>query len=192
MAGDETQSQQNHPAVYQMKITLVGVAPLVWRRFQVCSEMTFYELHRTLQIVMGWRNYHLYLFNVNGTELSDPATTMELGTKNAEQIRLNDLLQDEPMQFRYEYDFGDRWEHEIEVEMRLEEEQRPYPICFEGERACPPEGSGGSRGYTRFLESLRERTRPMRLTDKGWVRLPYEPDVFDVNKVNAALSTLRC
>ena len=191
MAGTVTRSQRNHPAVYQMKVALVGVAPPVWRRFQVSSEMTFYELHRALQIVMGWRNYHLYLFNVNGIELSHPATTLALGTKNAEQIRLVDLLHDGTISFRYEYDFGDRWEHEVELEMRLVGMTRPYPLCLEGERACPPEGSGGSRGYTRFLESLRERTRPMRLTDKGWVRLPYEPDVFDVTKVNATLSLLR-
>lgn len=188
MAGDTTKSQPNQPAVLQMKITLIGVTPPVWRRFQVANEMTFYELHRTLQIVMGWRNYHLYLFNVNGIELSDPVTTLELGTKNAEQVHLSDLLHDGPMHFRYEYDFGDRWEHEIEVERWLVEETRPYPICLEGERAGPPEGSGGSRGYTRFLESLRERTRPMRLTDKGWVRQPYGPEVFDVDKVNAALA----
>lgn len=191
MAGDATTSQPNQPAVYQMKVTLIGVTPPVWRRFQVASEMTFYELHRTLQIVMGWRNYHLYLFNVNGTELSDPVTTLELGTKNAEQIRLNDLLHNGLMHFRYEYDFGDRWEHEIELEMRLTGEQRPYPFCLAGEQGCPPEGSGGSRGYTQFLEALRERTRPMRLTEQGWVRLPFEPDLFDVNKVNAALSTLQ-
>ena len=191
MAGDVTTPQYNQPAVYQMKVTLVGVAPPVWRRFQVDSEMTFYELHRALQIVMGWRNYHLYLFNVNGVELSDPVTTLELGTKNAEQIHLSDLLHDGPMRFRYEYDFGDRWEHEIELEMRLAGEARPYPICLAGERACPPEGSGGSRGYIRFLESLRERTRPMRLTEQGWVRLPFEPETFDIDKINAALSSLQ-
>jgi hypothetical protein len=190
MTGDAIPSQPNRPVVYQMKVTLVGVAPPVWRRFQVDSEMTFYELHRVLQIVVGWRNYHLYLFNVNGVELSDPVTTLELGTKNAEQIRLSELLQEEPMRFRYEYDFGDRWEHEIELERRLVGGERPYPICLEGEHPCPPEGSGGSGGYARFLASLRERTRPMRLTEQGWVRLPFEPDLFDVNKVNAALSSL--
>lgn len=191
MAGDATTSQPNLPAVYQMKVTLIGVTPPVWRRFQIANEMTFYQLHRTLQIVMGWRNYHLYLFNVNGTELSDPVTTLELGTKNAEQVRLGDLLHNGLMHFRYEYDFGDRWEHEIELEMRLEGEERPYPICLTGEHGCPPEGSGGSRGYIRFLESLQERTRPMRLTEQGWVRLPFERELFDVDKVNTALATLQ-
>jgi hypothetical protein len=191
MAGDVLTSQQNQPAVYQMKVTLIGVEPPVWRRFQVRSETSFYDLHRTLQIVMGWRNYHLYLFNVNGNELSDPVTALELGVKNAEQIHLSELLRDGISHFRYEYDFGDRWEHVIELEMRQNEVERPYPICQAGERACPPEGSGGSRGYTRFLESLRERTRPMRLTEQGWVRLPFEPDIFDIDKVNAALATLQ-
>ncbi|MCB9446429.1 MAG: plasmid pRiA4b ORF-3 family protein, partial [Ardenticatenaceae bacterium] len=158
MAGDTPMSQLNQPAVLQMKITLIGVTPPVWRRFQISSAATFYELHRALQIVMGWRNYHLYLFNVNGTELSDPATMLELGIKNAEQICLEDLLHDIPTRFRYEYDFGDRWDHDIELELRIEGETRPYPICLAGESACPPEGSGGSRGYARFRESLGERT----------------------------------
>ncbi|MEJ2748148.1 MAG: plasmid pRiA4b ORF-3 family protein, partial [Anaerolineae bacterium] len=63
--------------------------------------------------------------------------------------------------------------------------------CLAGANACPPEGSGGSRGYAQFLESLRDRTRPMRLTGQGWIRPPYERTPFDIDKVNAALAALK-
>lgn len=180
------------PIVYQMKVVLAGIAPPIWRRFQVLSDITFYELHRVLQIVMGWGNYHLYRFAVADTELSDPVTAAELEMKNAEQTTLIQLLHEETLRFAYEYDFGARWEHELLVEERVPlEGARPFPICLAGENACPPEGSGGSRGYTQFLASLQERTRPIRLTDQGWVRPPYEHTLFDIDKVNAALAALQ-
>ena len=58
--------------------------------------------------------------------------------------------------FEYEYDFGDSWLHEVLFEgcPRAEPGCR-YPLCVEGERACPPEDIGGTSGYQDFLESLR-------------------------------------
>jgi hypothetical protein len=59
------------------------------------------------------------------------------------------------LRFRYEYDFGDGWEHEILFEgcVRAEPKGR-YPVCLEGARACPPEDVGGVGGYEEFLEAL--------------------------------------
>lgn len=180
------------PVVYQMKVSLMGITPTIWRRFQVSSDVTFYDLHRVLQIVMGWGNYHLYQFVVAGVELSDPLTAVELGMKNAEQIGLRQLLDGNVARFVYEYDFSVRWEHELVVEERLPlAGERPLPHCLAGERACPPEGSGGSRGYTRFLESLRERTRPMSLVRPNQIVPPFRPEAFDLATVNANLAIQR-
>jgi hypothetical protein len=52
-------------------IKLVGTDPLVTRTFKVSSEMTIYELHHTIQVVMGWKNYHLYQFEVGDTDIAD-------------------------------------------------------------------------------------------------------------------------
>ncbi len=57
--------------------------------------------------------------------------------------------------FTYEYDFGDGWEHEILFEGCPEKEPgKQYPMCLEGERACPPEDVGGISGFYDFLEAL--------------------------------------
>jgi hypothetical protein len=47
-------------AVYQFKVTLCGLHPPIWRRIQVWEDATLAQLHRVLQMVMGWEDYHLY------------------------------------------------------------------------------------------------------------------------------------
>ena len=48
---------------YQLKITLDHVKPPVWRRVLVASDMTLYDLHRVLQIVMPWEGGHMWAFD---------------------------------------------------------------------------------------------------------------------------------
>jgi hypothetical protein len=54
--------------VYQIKVTLKGSKPPIWRRIQVTSATTLAQLHHILQCVMGWEGYHLYRFEVSGME----------------------------------------------------------------------------------------------------------------------------
>ena len=61
------------------------------------------------------------------------------------------------IEFVYEDDFGDSWEHEILVEKILPAEaEMAYPHCLKGKRACPPEDVGGVWGYEAFLEAIRD------------------------------------
>ena len=49
---------------YQLKITLESVEPPIWRRVVVPSEFTLYDLHRVVQIAMGWEDSHLHDFTI--------------------------------------------------------------------------------------------------------------------------------
>ncbi|MGX5845209.1 IS1096 element passenger TnpR family protein, partial [Mesorhizobium sp. ArgA1] len=52
------------------------------------------------------------------------------------EVTLTDLQLRVRQRIRYEYDFGDLWEHEIRVEAKLEREAgKVYPICIAGARA---------------------------------------------------------
>jgi hypothetical protein len=57
-----------------LKITLKGIKPPIWRRVQVPGNVTLYKLHKIIQVVMGWGNYHLYEFKIGDTYygLPDP------------------------------------------------------------------------------------------------------------------------
>ena len=41
-------------ALYQFKVSLRGISPQIWRRIQVWEDYTLDQLHRVLQVVMGW------------------------------------------------------------------------------------------------------------------------------------------
>ena len=50
--------------IYQFKVMLIGITTPIWRRIFVPGDCTLAQLHRVLQVVMGWENYHLYLFRI--------------------------------------------------------------------------------------------------------------------------------
>ena len=191
LANERSDRQMEQPVVYQMRVTLSSVEPPVWRRFQVRSDMTFYELHLALQAVMGWKNYHLYQFNVAGVELSDPVTAAEFGAGNAETVQLGHFLHGSVGSFLYEYDFCDNWRHEVVVEQRLSPAGNDhFPLCLAGERACPPENSGGLAGYAALLEALTDPTHPERAELLASVAGRFDPEAFDASKANLALQAL--
>src|SRR5262249_18002852 len=59
--------------VYQIKVTLKGSKPPIWRRMQITSDTTLVQLHRILQRVMGWEGSHLYQFVTGGIAYGDPS-----------------------------------------------------------------------------------------------------------------------
>src|SRR6266851_4547743 len=52
--------------VYQLRVVLRGVSPLIWRRLLVRSDSTIADLHRALQIAFGWSDEHLHRFVIHG------------------------------------------------------------------------------------------------------------------------------
>jgi pRiA4b ORF-3-like protein len=56
------QTVANHRVLYQLKITLQDIQPLIWRRIQVWEDITLGTLHTLLQIVMDWEDYHMHDF----------------------------------------------------------------------------------------------------------------------------------
>jgi Plasmid pRiA4b ORF-3-like protein len=178
--------------VYQIKVTLKGSKPPIWRRIQVTSETTLAQLHRMLQRVMGWEGYHLYRFVVGGMEYGDPRMLEEMEGEDARRVTLATLVRGEKCKFLYASDFGDRWEHELLVEKILpREEGKRYPLCLTGKRACPPEDCGGIWGYVGFLAAIRDPKHPEHKGMLEWIGGEFDPDVFDLDEVNTELQRLK-
>ena len=86
------------------------------------------------------------------------------------------------------YDFGDCWEHEIVLERILPAGKGiKYPICLEGERACPPEDCGGTPGYADLLEILGDPSHPDHEDMFAWLPGDFDSERFDVEGVNRML-----
>src|SRR5947209_10466316 len=100
--------------VYQLKVTLDGIRPPIWRRVEV-ADCTLLKLHDVIQIVMGWEGYHLWAFEIDGEQYGDDPTG-EMEMENARKVKLSALAEGGVKKFSYTYDFGDNWEHAIQIE----------------------------------------------------------------------------
>ncbi|MFM7160023.1 MAG: plasmid pRiA4b ORF-3 family protein [Planctomycetaceae bacterium] len=90
--------------------------------------------------------------------------------------------------FRYEYDFGDSWNHEVTFEgIHPAKPQHEYPLCVKGERACPPEDCGGFLGYFEILEACRDPKHAEHKTVRKWLGGPFDPEKFDAAAASAAM-----
>ncbi len=134
--------------VYQLHITLRGISPLIWRRVLVTSEHTIADLHDTLQILLGWSEFHLHCFLIHGNEYGIGYSGGMSFPDPADAVRLADFHFRPGERFIYDYDFGDNWTHDIQVERILPfEATRTYPVCIGGRRQGPPEDCGGSQAF---------------------------------------------
>ena|SRR5437016_2896140 len=130
--------------IYQLKVTLSDVKPLIWRRVLVQSDVTLAQLHTILQAAMGWENCHLHEFHIGGLTIGAPDPDAPRTLLNEKKVRLFDVLGKVGAKGVYTYDFGDGWEHSIFVEKILTPGPGVvYPICAAGKRRGPPEDSGG-------------------------------------------------
>lgn len=175
--------------VYQLKVALRGSEPLIWRRFQVRDDLTLAGLHKVLQAVMGWDDGHLHEFMISGQRYGKPDREL-WGTSviNERTVKLFQVLPKEGASFRYKYDFGDNWQHDIEVERRCPPEKGvEYPVCLAGERACPPEDCGGIWGYAALLEAISNPDHPDHEERLEWLGGPFDAEAFDLAAVNEAL-----
>jgi hypothetical protein len=173
--------------VFQLKITLKGSKPAIWRRLQV-KDCKLSRLHDIIQVVMGWEDCHLHQFDIDGRQFSRLKAELagDLDVEDADDYLLSELLQ-EKTKFRYEYDFGDGWEHQLTVEKVIKPEQgTQYPVCLAGARACPPEDVGGVWGYESFLQARQDPKHPEHADMMEW-HGPFDPEAFDGEAVNRTL-----
>jgi hypothetical protein len=172
--------------LYQFKITLLGSKPPIWRRIQV-TDCTLDKLHEHIQTAMGWENSHLHQFSIAGDRYGDPQLLGgmdDIKIKNSRKTKLSDILpaKGQKFRFKYEYDFGDGWEHEVLFEGCPEPAKgNNYPLCLEGERACPPEDCGGIWGYYDLLAALADPTHEQHDDFMEWIG-EIDPEKFDAKQ----------
>lgn len=173
--------------LYQFKITLNDSQPLIWRRIQV-KNCTLDKLHERIQTSMGWTNSHLHQFEINGERYGDPVLLDDgyddFYCVDSTVTKISEIVPKDGRRFgfTYQYDFGDNWEHEVVFEgcLRAESGQR-YPLCLEGERACPPEDVGGIGGYAEYLDALADPNHERYQEFLEW-RGPFDSEEFDAGK----------
>lgn len=142
-------------------MTLREVAPPVVRVIDVPAAYSLPELHLVLQVALGWTESHLHQFVARDLRYGVPDDDDWDDQQDEAGVRLRDM----PALFTYLYDFGDGWEHDVEVLGPGEDE----PGCRYGEGTCPPEDCGGPGGYADLLEALADPSHEEHEQMRDWV-----------------------
>ena len=187
-----SQQESASDTLFQFKITLMESEPPIWRRIQV-KDCTLDKLHEHIQTAMGWTNSHLHEFDINGQRHGNPEL-LDDGFEGFECVdstttMISDIVPkgNKGFDFKYEYDFGDGWEHEVVFEGYLPVEKgKKYPLCLEGEEACPPEDVGGVWGYAEMLEALADPKHERHEEYTQWAGT-FRREDFDAEKATKAM-----
>lgn len=186
----QRRKESSSPApVYQLKVSLQGAKPPIWRRIQVPGKTTLAQLHEIVQISMGWEDTHLHQFLIDRTCYCSAEEDDGLRTsrpKNEGKYTLHSLADKIQPSFNYIYDYGDDWIHQIKVEKILPVgEGKPYPLLITGRRACPPEDSGGIHGYMRLIDIMANPEDDEFEQTIEWLGPDFDPAYFGKQEISA-------
>jgi Plasmid pRiA4b ORF-3-like protein/Domain of unknown function (DUF1841) len=181
-------------AVYQVKISLRGARPPIWRRLRLPAAAMLGDVHDVIQAAFGWTDSHPHAFEAGGRRYSRPdfgLSDFEERFADEAQARLCVVVPATGGHLRYTYDFGDGWEHELVVEEILPSDGVPHAVCVAGRRAGPPEDCGGVWGYAELLDILADPGHPEHAERLDWLGYQHDPAAFDKDAINQALTDLR-
>jgi hypothetical protein len=179
----------------ELDLELQHVTPRIWRRIRVPADITLADLHHVIQAVMAWRDHHLHLFEIAGRDYGIPPEEdwerEQWDGIDDSTIGLSKALLDGSGAFEYCYDFGDEWRLAVS---RIGETITPGPSrveCVGGERAAPPEDSGGPHAYQELVNALAERGKKGLTPDqREWLPKGFDPARFDLDETNARLRSI--
>jgi hypothetical protein len=178
--------------IYQMKVTLLGTKPPIWRRILVPADLTLAQLHGVLQAAMEWDDSHLHEFRIGGEHFGMPDPTDSFGgprVRSERGVRLFQVLGYKGAKAIYAYDFGDDWEHSVVVEKVLvRDSETIVPVCMAGKKHAPPEDCGGVSGFYNLLDAIRDPAHEQHQELREWVGGNLDPEEFSVDDINERLT----
>lgn len=180
---------------YHLRIKLNNAPLPIWREFKVPSNVTLEFLSFIINELMGWEGIHLHEFRQKDTLYKNTACLQEnerMGfffsraeKRDTNHYTIADLLKEKGDRIKYEYDFGDSWEHDLWLKgvREYSPEEQHGIVVVKGTGACPPEDCGGVWGYAELLELLKKKRKTADDKERlKWYNLNnrFNPEDFEI------------
>jgi hypothetical protein len=161
----------------------------------VPADITLERLHYVLQAAMEWEDCHLHEFRIGRQRFGppDPSESFLGGpvSVNESKVRLFEVLKRQGAKAEYIYDFGDGWQHGIDVEKVLPPDPGlVYPICTGGKLSAPPEDCGGLPGFYGLLEAIADPAHERYEQSLEWLGDSFDPESFSAAAINQHLDKM--
>lgn len=187
-----------------IRAELADVKPVIWRRLEILPELRLDQVHSVLQVSFEWDDSHLHAFEIPGRSKRAPALrrfVMDMREDQRPDIdvepetgtTIGELLTKRGDKLHYFYDFGDSWEVILKFEKVIDvDENSPLARCVAGERAAPPDDSGGSWKYewaTTVSQNPSDPDYDYALEHMEWMAEmmgldEWDPEAFDLQTVD--------
>lgn len=179
--------KEREAATFTLRWTLVDSSPPVWRDLRVPGRYRLDQVHKMLQILFGWKDYHLHDFEIQGRLYTDMEThdaDYDQGERD-ERIPLAQAL-GLSKSLAYRYDFGDSWEVQATL-LEASPGDNDSPRCLAGENAGPPEDCGGIPGFENLKAVLANPRDPEYQEMKRWAPRGYDATAFSAEAMTRKL-----
>ena len=179
---------------FHLRIKLNNAPVPVWREIKVPSNISLEFLAYIIEEAMGWWHEHLHMFRDKDTlyknrkEIKIERGMLPWGESRnlpTEEYALSDLLNMKGKRIKFEYDFGDSWEHDVWMKgvSDYTDEHQPGLYLVKAEGACPPEDCGGVWGYANLLELKNKNRKTREEKDRlEWYGIDKYYDEHDPNE----------
>lgn len=171
------------------------------RVVQVPASFTLADLHKIVQHLFYWKNYHMHEFrtpdgmplDVAFPEYADLAVANEYDENDCSKIERCVCLREAFAQYQtliYTYDFGDDWQHEITLSEETTGFESEPPRCIAAIGTPPPEDVGGESGFAELRRILSDPQDEEYEDMKSWADdMGWKP--FDLEQINEGLKRWR-
>ena len=127
-----------------LKITIEDTHPPVWRRLVVPENISFYDLHRVIQLVFGWEDMHMHIFEAPQNRFEIVANSKDAYTDFFMEKKLPvSAVAEHENWIRYVYDMGDDWRHKVVFEKVLQDYEKDSATLMKAKGNNFVEDSGG-------------------------------------------------
>jgi len=148
------------PVIYQLRVVLDGISPLIWRRLLVPGDYSIADLHYILQIAFDWDDWNLHRFFIHGKDYGIYHSGGMSFTDDPDQVRLADFKFRKGEKFIYEYNFFNNWKHLLRIEDILSvDPKKKYPLCTGGGNLSISEAERKAAEFGRVEDEFSKQLR---------------------------------
>ena len=156
---------ETQPTIYQFRLTVKDISPLIWRRVWLRGDQTLSDLHYAIQISMGWTDSYLNQFNLRGKNycVYQPGGFM---MEDAEEAIFQEIQLHPNECIEYQYNMYVPWRVQIRFEKMVPfQASLIYPYCAAGKHAGPVEYHSSSDEYQAKRDYFTEDRLALRVLD---------------------------